>query len=124
MVYFSELVEIVGVTIASERVTIASGGVAGVGHVSDIVGMSGSEGIRNRESGSHLVGSVGVSLSLAVVVGSPGYIVRSVTTVTTTVDLASKVSSVTQSSVASDEAVAVVDARDDPTVGQAKGDLA
>ena len=122
MFYFSELVEIV-------VVTIASGGVAGVGHVSDIVRMSGSEGIRNRKSGSHLVGSVGVSLSLAVVVGSPGYIVSSLLVVVglvlnNTVDLVSKVSSVAQSSVASHEAVAVVDARDDPTVGQAKGNLA
>ena len=93
--------------------TIASGGVAGVGHVSHIVGVSCGEGVRHREASSHLVWSVGggtsLSLSLAVVVEAR---------------VVSVVSSVAQSPVASDQPVPVVNTRDEPSVGQTIGNLA
>ena len=98
---------VVGVT-----VRIAGGRVAGVGDVSYIVRMSGSEGISNRQSNSHLVGSVGGSLSLSFAV----VMVEARSSIVV-------LSSVAESSVASDQAVAVVNTGDDASMGQTMGHL-
>ena len=97
-------------------VVVASGRVAGVGDVSDIVRMSRSVGVGNWESMKHLGDGVGLGLCIsfpkmcvcdAGISGS---------------DAVGK-SSVTKSSIASD-CVTVVNTRDDPVVVQTTGHLA
>ena len=114
MFYLSESYSVV---VSMRIVVIVGGRVAGVGDVSDIVRMSRSVGVGNRESMKHLGDGVGFGLCISfgiICVWDAGI---------SGSDAVGE-SSVTKSSIASDCVTTVVNTRDDPVIVQTPGHLA
>ena len=114
MFYLSESYSVV---VNMRIVVVASGRVAGIGDVSDIVRMSRSVGVGNREPMKHLGDGVGFSLCIS-------FGIMCVCDAGISGSDAVGESSVTKNFIASDCVTTVVNTRDDPVIVQTPGHLA